>query len=245
MSKIVDGILRDVKSIPAKLGKSLKTTDVRKKLLLNLPYIITGYVADKIAWLYRITEGDMAAKLTVMFGNMGKAFRNPLPSMNLRDLIIGIAVGVGFKVFMVQKSKKARKFRQGYEYGSARWGSKDDIEPYMDPVFKNNILLTQTERLQLKGFPSAPKYARNKNVLVIGGSGSGKTRFFCKPNLMQLHSSYIMTDPKGTCLIEVGRMFEKHDYKIKVFNTINFSKSMHYNPFAYIHSEKDILHNGH
>ena len=172
---------------------------------------------------------------------MGGAFVNPFPSFMPRDLLVGVGCGIGFRMVVYYKAKNAKKFRQGVEYGSARWGTAKDIEPYVDPVFENNVLLTATERLMMSGRPKLPKYARNKNILVIGGSGSGKTRFFVKPNLMQMHSSYVVTDPKGTVLVECGRMLSKNDYRIKVLNTINFAKSMHYNPFAYIRSEKDIL----
>lgn len=202
MSKIVDGILKDIKAIPKNLGAKFKGGDIKKIILLNIPYIIAGYAANKIAWLYRSIPGDMSAKMTAFIGSIGTAFKNPLPSFEMVNLLIGIGVGVGFKFFMVQKAKNAKKFRQGVEYGSAKWGTSKDIEPYMDTSnFDNNVILTETERLQMKGRPKEPKYARNKNVLVIGGSGSGKTRFFCKPNLMQLHSSYVMTDPKGKIFI--------------------------------------------
>ena len=202
MSKIVDGILKDIKAIPKNLGAKFKGGDIKKIILLNIPYIIAGYAANKIAWLYRSIPGDMSAKMTAFIGSIGTAFKNPLPSFEMVNLLIGIGVGVGFKFFMVQKAKNAKKFRQGVEYGSAKWGTAKDIEPYMDTGnFDNNVILTETERLQMKGRPKEPKYARNKNVLVIGGSGSGKTRFFCKPNLMQLHSSYVMTDPKGKIFV--------------------------------------------
>lgn len=172
---------------------------------------------------------------------MDDLFANPLPSVFPRDLLIGIAGGAALRLMVYLKAKNAKKFRQGVEYGSARWGTAKDIEPYVDPVFENNVILTETERLMMSGRPKHPKYARNKNILVIGGSGSGKTRFFVKPNLMQMHSSYVATDPKGTVLVECGKMLAKNKYRIKVLNTINFKKSMHYNPFAYIRSEKDIL----
>ena len=168
-------------------------------------------------------------------------FSNPLPSFHPRDLLIGAGCGIALRLVVYYKAKNAKKFRHGKEYGSARWGNAKDIEPYMDSVFENNVLLTQTERLMMSGRPKQPKYARNKNILVIGGSGSGKTRFFVKPNLMQMHSSYVVTDPKGTVLVECGKMLKRGKYKIKVLNTINFAKSMHYNPFAYLRSEKDIL----
>ena len=242
MSKIVDGIAKDLKAIPKKLKSKTSGADTKKLILLNLPYILAGYFVDKVAWLWRISEGDNASdKLMIVMGQMEKLFTNPLPSFHPKDLLIGVIGGVALRLVVYFKAKNAKKFRQGVEYGSARWGNAKDIEPYMDEVFENNVLLTQTERLMMSGRPKEPKYARNKNILVIGGSGSGKTRFFVKPNLMQMHSSYVVTDPKGTVLVECGRMLKKGKYKIKVLNTINFAKSMHYNPFAYIRSEKDIL----
>ena len=196
-----------------------------------------------MAYAYRVTEApDFFNKLMVSLSNLGPAFENILPSFNLADLLFGAVFGVGMRLVVYFKSKNAKKFRKGEEYGSARWGNAKDIEPYMDlndP--ENNVILTQTEGLIMNGKPKGPKYARNKNILVIGGSGSGKTRFFVKPNLMQLHSSYVVTDPKGTVLLEVGQMLYDAGYEIKVLNTINFKKSMHYNPFAYLHDEKDIL----
>ena len=211
-------------------------------VLLNLPYIFAGYFCDKVAWLWRVSEGTNASdKMMAVMNRFDKLFANPLPSFHPRDLLIGVAGGIALRLVVYYKAKNAKKFRQGVEYGSARWGNAKDIEPYMDSVFENNVLLTQTERLMMSGRPKEPKYARNKNILVIGGSGSGKTRFFVKPNLMQMHSSYVVTDPKGTVLVECGKMLKKGKYKIKVLNTINFAKSMHYNPFAYIRSEKDIL----
>lgn len=242
MSKIVDGIAKDLKAIPKKLKSKTSGADTKKLILLNLPYILAGYFVDKVAWLWRISEGDNASdKLMIVMGQMEKLFTNPLPSFHPKDLLIGVIGGAALRLVVYFKAKNAKKFRQGVEYGSARWGNAKDIEPYMDEVFENNVLLTQTERLMMSGRPKEPKYARNKNILVIGGSGSGKTRFFVKPNLMQMHSSYVVTDPKGTVLVECGRMLKKGKYKIKVLNTINFAKSMHYNPFAYIRSEKDIL----
>ncbi len=242
MSKIVDGIAKDLKAIPKKLKSKTSGADTKKLILLNLPYILAGYFVDKAAWLWRISEGDNASdKLMIVMGQMEKLFTNPLPSFHPKDLLIGVIGGVALRLVVYFKAKNAKKFRQGVEYGSARWGNAKDIEPYMDEVFENNVLLTQTERLMMSGRPKEPKYARNKNILVIGGSGSGKTRFFVKPNLMQMHSSYVVTDPKGTVLVECGKMLKKGKYKIKVLNTINFAKSMHYNPFAYIRSEKDIL----
>ncbi len=204
--------------------------------------MIFGYVLNKVSWLYGQQAGDNTLqKVLDTINGIGGAFHNPLPSFLPRDLLVGVGCGIGFRMVVYYKAKNAKKFRQGVEYGSARWGTAKDIEPYVDPVFENNVLLTATERLMMSGRPKQPKYARNKNILVIGGSGSGKTRFFVKPNLMQMHSSYVVTDPKGTVLVECGKMLSKNDYRIKVLNTINFAKSMHYNPFAYIRSEKDIL----
>ena len=262
MSKVVNGILKDVKAIPENLKKKMKGTDAKKLIRMSIPYVLVGYVCDKAAWMYRNTAGDLFPRLMNTLSKLGEAFKNPLPSFHPMDLFFGILCGAGFRLLVYFKAKNAKKFRQGVEYGSARWGNAKDIEPYMDPVFENNIILTATERLMMSGRPSLPKYARNKNILVIGGSGSGKTRFFVKPNLMQMHSSYVVTDPKGTVLIECGKMLRKgipmrdkngeiirnkdgkivyEHYKIKVLNTINFARSMHYNPFAYIRSEKDIL----
>ena len=237
--------------------------DVKKLILLNLPYVFAFYFADKIAAVFRLAPGtEFIDKLTNGFAVFGTAFANPLPSFHPVDLLIGVLAGALLKLAVYVKGKNRKKFRQGEEYGSARWGKPEDIKPYMDPEFSNNVILTQTEFLTMNSRPKQPKYARNKNILVIGGSGSGKTRFFVKPNLMQMHSSYVVTDPKGTILVECGKMLQrgtpklgkdgkpmkdKHGkdiyepYRIKVLNTINFKKSMHYNPFAYIHSEKDIL----
>jgi type IV secretion system protein VirD4 len=214
------------------------------KLLLKVfPYLLFGYFGNKMAYAYRVTEApDFFNKLMGSLSNLGPAFENIWPSINLMDLLFGAVFGVGMRLVVYFKSKNAKKFRKGEEYGSARWGNAKDIEPYMDlndP--ENNVILTQTEGLIMNGKPKGPKYARNKNILVIGGSGSGKTRFFVKPNIMQLHSSYVITDPKGTVLLEVGQMLYDAGYEIKVLNTINFKKSMHYNPFAYLHDEKDIL----
>lgn len=216
--------------------------DIKKLVLLNLPYFFAFYFVDKIAAVFRLAPGtELVEKLTEGFANFGTAFANPLPSFHPIDLLIGIAAGGLLKLAVYMKGKKRKKFRHGEEYGSARWGGSKDIAPFVDPVFENNVILTQTECLTMNSRPKLPKYARNKNVLVIGGSGSGKTRFFVKPNLMQLHSSYCVTDPKGTILVECGKMLEKNGYVIKSLNTINFRKSMHYNPIAYIRSEKDIL----
>ena len=242
MSKIVDGIVKDIKSVPEKAKAKLKGGDAKKLLLQNFPYFLFAYVFNKVAWLYRINPKEAAFdKVFDMMNSIDKAFANPLPSFHLQDVLIGVAGGIAFKLIVYYKAKNAKKFRYGREYGSARWGNEKDMEPYVAPVFENNVILTETERLMMSGRPKEPKYARNKNILVIGGSGSGKTRFFVKPNLMQMHSSYVVTDPKGTVLVECGKMLLKNGYKVKVLNTINFKKSMHYNPFAYIRSEKDIL----
>ncbi len=242
MSNIINGIAKDLKSIPEKLKAKTGNIDKKKLVLMNLPYVLAGYFCDKVACLWRVSPGrDASAKMMAVMEGMEGLFSNPLPSFYPRDLLIGVCCGIALRLVVYFKSKNAKKFRKGVEYGSARWGNEKDIEPYMDSVFENNILLTQTERLMMSGRPKQPKYARNKNILVIGGSGSGKTRFFVKPNLMQMHSSYVVTDPKGTVLVECGKMLKKGGYKIKVLNTINFAKSMHYNPFAYLRSEKDIL----
>ena len=242
MSNIVQGIAKDLKAIPENLKAKLKGADTKKLVLLNIPYILVGYFCDKVAWLWRVSPGNNASdKMMAVMNSFDTLFSNPLPSFHPRDLMIGTGCGIALRFVVYYKAKNAKKFRQGVEYGSARWGNAKDIEPYMDSVFENNVLLTQTERLMMSGRPKQPKYARNKNILVIGGSGSGKTRFFVKPNLMQMHSSYVVTDPKGTVLVECGKMLKKGGYAIKVLNTINFAKSMHYNPFAYIRSEKDIL----
>ena len=242
MSKIIDGIVKDLKAIPETLKAKTGSVDKKKLILMNLPYILAGYFCDKIAWLWRVSPGSNASdKMMTAMNGLNDLFSNPLPSFFPKDLLIGIAGGVALRLVVYFKAKNAKKFRQGVEYGSARWGNAKDIEPYVDPVFENNVILTETERLMMSGRPKQPKYARNKNILVIGGSGSGKTRFFVKPNLMQMHSSYVVTDPKGTVLVECGKMLLKNGYKVKVLNTINFKKSMHYNPFAYIRSEKDIL----
>ena len=242
MSKIIDGIAKDLKAIPETLKAKTGSVDKKKLILMNLPYILAGYFCDKIAWLWRVSPGsDASDKMMAAMNGLNDLFSNPLPSFFPKDLLIGIAGGVALRLVVYFKAKNAKKFRQGVEYGSARWGNAKDIEPYVDSVFENNVILTETERLMMSGRPKQPKYARNKNILVIGGSGSGKTRFFVKPNLMQMHSSYVVTDPKGTVLVECGKMLLKNGYKVKVLNTINFKKSMHYNPFAYIRSEKDIL----
>jgi type IV secretion system protein VirD4 len=216
--------------------------DSKKLVVLNIPYVLIFYLGDKISYLYRGASGNnILDKVSWTIMNLSRAFKTYLPSLNTFDVIAGIIAAVIVKLFIYSKSKNAKKFRKGVEYGSARWGTVEDIRPYMDKDYKNNVILTETERLTMNSRPSLPKYARNKNVLVIGGSGSGKTRFYVKPNLMQMHSSYVVTDPKGTVLVECGILLQKGKYKIKVLNTINLKKSMHYNPFAYIRSEKDIL----
>ena len=213
--------------------------DVKKLILLNLPYVFAFYFADKIAAVFRLAPGtEFIDKLTNGFVVFGTTFANPLPSFHPVDLLIGLVAGALLKLAVYVKGKNRKKFRQGEEYGSARWGKPEDIKPYTDPEFSNNVILTQTEFLTMNSRPKQPKYARNKNILVIGGSGSGKTRFFVKPNLMQMHSSYVVTDPKGTVLVECGKMLEKGGYVIKSLNTINFRKSMHYNPFSYIRSKR-------
>ena len=216
--------------------------DLKKLLIAGFPYILFGYLFNKLAWLYRMSMAeDMLGKLMEVVERFAEAFVYPFPSFQQTDILAGIVAGGFLRMAVVIRGSNAKKFRHGMEYGSARWGTPKDIEPYIDPVFENNIILTATERLMMSGRPKKPKYARNKNVIVIGGSGSGKTRFFVKPNLMQMHSSYVVTDPKGTVLVECGKMLVKNGYKVKVLNTINFKKSMKYNPFAYIRSEKDIL----
>ena len=242
MSKILEEMKSDLLSGMNTLKETLKELDVKKVLLKSAPYVIFGYTADKISWLYRHeNSANIFQKLLDTLNDFSKAFHNPLPSFYPKDLLAGVCGGIAFFLIVYYKTANAKKFRHGVEYGSARWGTPKDIRPYMDSVFEKNVILTETERLTMSGRPRLPKYARNKNILIIGGSGSGKTRFFVKPNIMQMHSSYCVTDPKGTILVEVGKMLEKNGYKIKVLNTINFAKSMHYNPFAYIRSEKDIL----
>ncbi|EAD2655549.1 type IV secretory system conjugative DNA transfer family protein [Listeria monocytogenes] len=216
--------------------------NIRKQVIIHLPYLLLFYLTDKLAELYRLILADtIIEKIVLLVGYIDLLFRSYLPSFHIQDLCVATITVIFIRLAIYQKSKNAKKYRKGIEYGSARWGTKKDIAPYIDPVFQKNVLLTETERLMMNGRPKQPKYARNKNVLVIGGSGSGKTRFFVKPNLMQMHSSYVLTDPKGTVLVECGHLLEKANYRIKVLNTINFKKSMHYNPFAYIRSEKDIL----
>ena len=216
--------------------------NIKKHLILSIPYLIVWYLADKLGWLYRVAEGTLAGeKLLFVFSNFQAAFHNPLPSFHPHDFLVGVAGALIARGLIYMKQQDAKKFRQGVEYGSARWGTPADIKPYVDENPDNNIILSQTERLTMNSRPKNPKYARNKNILVIGGSGSGKTRFFIKPSLLQQHSSYVVTDPKGTLLVECGRMLERGGYAIRSLNTINFKKSMHYNPFVYIRSEKDIL----
>lgn len=220
----------------------MKQINYKKLIIPNIPYLFIALLGTKIAQGYRLSPGaDLSQRLLSLGDGYGQAFSSLMPSFHPMDLIIGIVIAVIIRITVYVKGKNAKKFRKNEEYGSARWGTHEDIAPYIDPVFENNILLTQTERLTMNSRPNDPKTARNKNVLVIGGSGSGKTRFFIKPNLMQMHSSYVVTDPKGSILVECGRLLQDNGYRIKVFNTINFKKSMHYNPFAYIHSEKDIL----
>lgn len=243
--------------------KKLPKINAAQVLKASLPYVINGLLCTKLGEAYRLTTGtDILDKVLGTFTTLGTVFQNPFPSLHPFDLFVGAAAAVLVRAILYFKAKNAKKYRHGEEYGTARWGNKTDIAPFMDPKPENNIILTQTEGLMMSGRPKNPAHARNKNVLVVGGSGSGKTRFFIKPNLMQMHSSYVVTDPKGTVLIEVGKLLSRgtpkldkdgnpvrgkngkivyEPYKIKVFNTINFSKSMHYNPFAYIHNEKDIL----
>ena len=216
--------------------------EVKKLILLNLPYLLFVYLFGKVGQAFRLAHGiDLSAKLLHIGQGFTAAFSSAAPSFHPVDLLIGIAGAVIIRLVVYSKQKNAKKYRKGMEYGTARWGTPADIKPFIDPVFENNVLLTQTERLMMSNRPKDPKNARNKNILLIGGSGSGKTRFFAKPNIMQLHSSYVITDPKGSLICEVGQLLQRAKYRIKVLNTINFSKSMHYNPFAYLRSEKDIL----
>lgn len=226
------------------IREKMQNIPMKRVVVLSIPYLIIFYLADKSFWLYRHCIGDsMIEKIGVMLMNFQLAFTNWLPSFHMQDLLGGVVTVLIFRLILYYKTKNAKKFRHGEEYGSARWGNRKDIEPFEDPVFENNIILTETERLTMNSRPKAPKYARNKNVIVIGGSGSGKTRFYVKPNLMQMTDrvSYVVTDPKGTIIVECGKMLVNGGYRIKVLNTINFKKSMHYNPFHYIRSEKDIL----
>ena len=220
----------------------MTTKKLTKLLALYLPYILLGLVATNIGEAWRLAEGkELGDKIMAMMGTVPVAFANPLPSLHPLDLLVGLCCGAGLRLAVYLRGKNAKKYRHGMEYGSARWGTAKDIEPFMAPKFADNILLTKTERLMMSNRPPDPKNARNKNVLVVGGSGSGKTRFWLKPNLLQCHSSYVVTDPKGTIVLECGNVMLKNGYKVKILNTINFKKSMHYNPFAYVHSEKDIL----
>ena len=220
----------------------MTTKKLTKLLALYLPYILLGLVATNLGEVWRLAEGkELGDKIMAMMGTFPVAFANPLPSLHPLDLLIGFSCGAGLRLAVYLRSKNAKKYRHGMEYGSARWGNAKDIEPFMAPKFSDNIILTKTERLMMSNRPPDPKNARNKNVLVVGGSGSGKTRFWLKPNLLQCHSSYVVTDPKGTIVLECGQAMLKNGYKVKILNTINFKKSMHYNPFSYVHSEKDIL----
>ncbi len=233
LTKILENIIKDLKNI-------FKIRDKKKFVLENLPYLVFFYFGNIFSHhINSYIGGDVLDRIMMAISEIDTI--SLLPSLKLRDLTVGLGLSLTIKLILWQKKKNAKKFREGKEYGSARWGTAKDIEPYIDKDFKNNIILTQTESLTMNSRPKNPKYARNKNVLVIGGSGSGKTRFFIKPNLMQMHSSYVVTDPKGTLIIECGKMLERNNYSIKVLNTINFKKSMKYNPFAYLRSEKDIL----
>ena len=220
----------------------MTTKKLTKLLALYLPYILLGLVATNFGEAWRLAEGkELGERIMSMMGTIPVAFANPLPSLHPLDLLVGLCCGAGLRLAVYLRGKNAKKYRHGMEYGSARWGTAKDIEPFMAPKFADNIILTKTERLMMSNRPPDPKNARNKNVLVVGGSGSGKTRFWLKPNLLQCHSSYVVTDPKGSIVVECGNALLKNGYKLKILNAINFSKSMHYNPFAYVHSEKDIL----
>ena len=220
----------------------MTTKKLTKLLALYLPYILLGLVATNFGEAWRLAEGkELGDKIMSMMGTIPAAFANPLPSLHPLDLLVGLCCGAGLRLAVYLRGKNAKKYRHGMEYGSARWGTPKDIEPFMAPKFSDNIILTKTERLMMSNRPPDPKNARNKNVLVVGGSGSGKTRFWLKPNLLQCHSSYVVTDPKGTIVLECGNAMLKNGYKVRILNTINFKKSMHYNPFSYVHSEKDIL----
>lgn len=219
-----------------------KPLNIKKFLLPNIPYVFIALFATKLGQAWRLAPGmDFSGKALHLMEGFAAAFQSALPSFHPIDLCVGVAAALLIRLAVYVKGKNARKFRKNIEYGSARWGKPEDIAPYVDPKFENNVILTQTERLMMSNRPKDPKTARNKNVLVVGGSGSGKTRFFIKPNLMQLHSSYVVTDPKGSIAVECGKLMLRNGYKVKIFNSINFKKSHHYNPFAYIHSEKDIL----
>ena len=220
----------------------MTTKKLTKLLALYLPYLLLGLAATNFGEAWRLSEGkELGDKIMSMMGTVPVAFANPLPSLHPIDLLVGLCCGAGLRLAVYLRGKNAKKYRHGMEYGSARWGTPKDIEPFMAPKFADNIILTKTERLMMSNRPPDPKNARNKNVLVVGGSGSGKTRFWLKPNLLQCHSSYVVTDPKGSIVVECGNALLKNGYKLKILNTINFKKSMHYNPFAYVHSEKDIL----
>ena len=220
----------------------MTTKKLTKLLALYLPYILLGLLATNFGEAWRLAEGkELGDKIMSMMGTVPLAFANPLPSLHPLDILVGLCCGAGLRLAVYLRGKNAKKYRHGMEYGSARWGTAKDIEPFMAPKFADNIILTKTERLMMSNRPPDPKNARNKNVLVVGGSGSGKTRFWLKPNLLQCHSSYVVTDPKGSIVVECGNALLKNGYKLKILNTINFKKSMHYNPFAYVHSEKDIL----
>ena len=220
----------------------MTTKKLTKLLALYLPYLLLGLVTTNFGEAWRLAEGkELGDKIMAMMGTIPMAFANPLPSLHPLDLLVGVCCGAGLRLAVYLRGKNAKKYRHGMEYGSARWGTPKDIEPFMAPKFEDNIILTKTERLMMSNRPPDPKNARNKNVLVVGGSGSGKTRFWLKPNLLQCHSSYVVTDPKGSIVVECGNALLKNGYKLKILNTINFKKSMHYNPFAYVHSEKDIL----
>ena len=218
------------------------SSKAKKLLILYLPYVILGLIATKLGQAWRLAAGaDIGEKILNLVASLGAAFKSPLPSFHPTDLLIGFAVAAAIRLYVYCKARNAKKYRKNVEYGSARWGTREDIQPYINPDFQQNVILTQTEFLTMESRPKNPVTARNKNVIIIGGSGSGKTRFWLKPNLMQCHSSYVVTDPKGSILIECGKLLQKKKYRIKFFNTINFKKSMHYNPFAYIRTEKDIL----
>ena len=220
----------------------MTTKKLTKLLALYLPYILLGLAATNFGEAWRLAEGkELGDKIMSMMGTIPVAFANPLPSLHPLDLLVGLCCGAGLRLAVYLRGKNAKKYRHGMEYGSARWGTPKDIEPFMAPKFADNIILTKTERLMMSNRPADPKNARNKNVLVVGGSGSGKTRFWLKPNLLQCHSSYVVTDPKGSIVVECGNALLKNGYKLKILNTINFKKSMHYNPFAYIHTEQDVL----
>lgn len=220
----------------------MNTKEIKRLVILNIPYVILGLLATNLGEAWRLAAGmDISEKILALFGTIPVAFGNPLPSMYPVDLCVGLVCGAVLRTAVYLRGKNAKKYRHNVEYGSARWGTAKDIEPFMAPKFEDNVILTKTECLMMSNRPKNPKYARNKNVLVVGGSGSGKTAFWLKPNLLQMHSSYVVTDPKGSIAVECGNALLKNGYRIKIMNTINFKKSMHYNPFAYIHSEKDIL----